>query len=96
MPVDGMAGQDGLLQARPVQGHGSRVLVAPDAQGVGSFFASDKHLRHLQRRAVREQIAARLYAPVQQKALVQYVRLLAAERGVEIPSVAAANSPLVQ
>jgi hypothetical protein len=28
--VDGMAAQDGLLQARPVQRRGSRVLVAPD------------------------------------------------------------------
>jgi peptidyl-prolyl cis-trans isomerase C len=46
--------------------------------------------------AVKDQIAARLYAQVQEKALVQYVRLLAGERGVEIPGVAVAASPLVQ
>jgi peptidyl-prolyl cis-trans isomerase C len=46
--------------------------------------------------AVREQIAARLYAQVQEKALQQYVRVLAAERGVSIPGVAAASLPLVQ
>jgi peptidyl-prolyl cis-trans isomerase C len=47
-------------------------------------------------KAVREQIAARLYAQVQEKALTQYVRVLAGECGVEIPGIAAADSPLVQ
>jgi peptidyl-prolyl cis-trans isomerase C len=46
--------------------------------------------------AAKEQIAARLYARVQEKALEQYVRVLALQQGVEIPGVAAAQSPLVQ
>ena len=46
--------------------------------------------------AVREQIAARLYARVQEKALAQYVQVLAGVFAVEIPGVAAAASPLVQ
>jgi peptidyl-prolyl cis-trans isomerase C len=46
--------------------------------------------------AVKDQIAARLYASVQEKALEQYVRVLAAQQSVEIPGVAAATSPLVQ
>jgi peptidyl-prolyl cis-trans isomerase C len=46
--------------------------------------------------AVKDQIAARLYAQVQEKALEQYVRVLAAQQSVEIPGVAAAKSPLLQ
>jgi peptidyl-prolyl cis-trans isomerase C len=46
--------------------------------------------------AVKDQIAARLYAQVQEKALEQYVRVLAARQRVEIPGVAAATSPLMQ
>jgi peptidyl-prolyl cis-trans isomerase C len=46
--------------------------------------------------AVREQIATRLYAHVQEQALRQYVQVLAAQKSVDIPGVAAATSPLVQ
>jgi peptidyl-prolyl cis-trans isomerase C len=46
--------------------------------------------------AVKDQIAARLYAQVQEKAMEQYVRVLAAQRKVDIPGVARATSPLVQ
>jgi peptidyl-prolyl cis-trans isomerase C len=46
--------------------------------------------------AVKDQIAARLYAEVQEKAMEQYVRVLAARRNVDIPGVARATSPLVQ
>ena len=46
--------------------------------------------------AVREQIAARLHARVQEKALLQYVQVLSGVHGVEIPGVDAARSPLVQ
>ena len=46
--------------------------------------------------AVRDQIAARLHERVQSKALTQYVRILAGQRGVEIPGLRSAGSPLVQ
>lgn len=46
--------------------------------------------------AVREQIAARLRERVQSKALTQYVRVLAGQRGIEIPGLRSAGSPLVQ
>ncbi len=46
--------------------------------------------------AVRDQIAARLYGASQDTALRQYVQILAARAGVELPGVAAATSPLVQ
>lgn len=45
---------------------------------------------------VRERVAERLTARVQQTALTQYVRMLAGEAGVELPGIAAATSPLVQ
>lgn len=45
---------------------------------------------------VRERIAARLAARVQETALTQYLRMLAGEAGVEVPGIAAATSPLVQ
>ena len=46
--------------------------------------------------AVKESIAARLVERVRAKALVQYVRLLAAEAGVDGLPFDAASSPLVQ
>ena len=46
--------------------------------------------------AVRDQIAARLYAAVQKKALKQYVQILAGRAGVELPGVETPTSPLVQ
>jgi peptidyl-prolyl cis-trans isomerase C len=46
--------------------------------------------------AVREQIAARLYAVVQEKALKQYVQILAGRAGVDLPGVEVLSSPLVQ
>jgi len=46
--------------------------------------------------AVKESIAARLVERVRAKALVQYVRLLAAEAGLEGLGFDAATSPLVQ
>ena len=46
--------------------------------------------------AVREQVAANLAERVRAKALVQYVRILAAEAGVESLPLDAATSPLLQ
>jgi peptidyl-prolyl cis-trans isomerase C len=46
--------------------------------------------------AVRERIAARLVEQVQEKALRQYVEVLAGRAGGGIPGVAAASSPLVR
>jgi peptidyl-prolyl cis-trans isomerase C len=46
--------------------------------------------------AVRDQIAARLYAQVQETALIQYVRLLAGEYSVDVAGITPARSPLVQ
>lgn len=46
--------------------------------------------------AVRDQIAARLYAAVQEKALKQYVQILASRAGIELPGVETPTSPLVQ
>lgn len=45
---------------------------------------------------VRERVAERLTARVQETALTQYVRMLAGEAGIDIPGIAAATSPLVQ
>lgn len=45
---------------------------------------------------VRERIALRLQQGVDEKALMQYVRVLAGEEGVTLPGIAAATSPLVQ
>jgi peptidyl-prolyl cis-trans isomerase C len=46
--------------------------------------------------AVREQVAAQLYAAVQEKALKQYVQILAGRAGVELPGTETPASPLVQ
>jgi peptidyl-prolyl cis-trans isomerase C len=46
--------------------------------------------------AVRQRIAARLVEQVQEKALRQYVEVLAGRAGGGIPGVAAASSPLVR
>jgi peptidyl-prolyl cis-trans isomerase C len=46
--------------------------------------------------AVRERIAARLVEQVQEKALRQYVEVLAGRAGEDIPGVAAASTPLVR
>jgi peptidyl-prolyl cis-trans isomerase C len=46
--------------------------------------------------AVREQVAAHLYAAVQEKALKQYVQILAGRAGVELPGTETPASPLVQ
>jgi peptidyl-prolyl cis-trans isomerase C len=46
--------------------------------------------------AVRERIAARLVEQVQEKALRQYVEVLAGRAGQSIPGVAAASTPLVR
>ena len=46
--------------------------------------------------AVRERIAARLAEQVQEKALRQYVQVLAGRAGEDIPGVAAAPTPLVR
>lgn len=46
--------------------------------------------------AVRERIAARLVEQVQEKALRQYVEVLAGRAGEAIPGVAAASTPLVR
>lgn len=46
--------------------------------------------------AVREQIARQLLARVQETALLQYVRVLAGNEGIELPGIEAATSPLVQ
>ena len=46
--------------------------------------------------AVRDQIATRLYAQVQEKALKQYVQILASHAGVDLPGIETATSALVQ
>lgn len=46
--------------------------------------------------SVRERIAAQLSARVQETALMQYVRVLAGEEGIELPGIEAAASPLIQ
>jgi peptidyl-prolyl cis-trans isomerase C len=46
--------------------------------------------------AARDQIATRLYAAVQEKALKQYAQVLAGRAGVELPGVETPTSPLVQ
>ncbi|MCU0805777.1 MAG: peptidylprolyl isomerase [Burkholderiales bacterium] len=46
--------------------------------------------------AVRDQVAANLAERVRAKALVQYVRILAAEAGVDALPLAAVSSPLLQ
>jgi peptidyl-prolyl cis-trans isomerase C len=46
--------------------------------------------------AVREQVAARLYAAVQEKALKQYAQILAGRAGVELPGAKTPATPLVQ
>ena len=45
---------------------------------------------------VRERIAVQLSARAQETALLQYVRVLAGEEGVDLPGIEAARSPLVQ
>lgn len=45
---------------------------------------------------MRDQIAVRLCAAVQEKALKQYVQILAGPAGVELPGVETPTSPLVQ
>jgi peptidyl-prolyl cis-trans isomerase C len=44
--------------------------------------------------AVRDQIATRLYAQVQEKALKQYVQILAGQAGVDLPGIASATRPI--
>jgi peptidyl-prolyl cis-trans isomerase C len=44
----------------------------------------------------RDEIAARLYAAVQEQALKQYVQVLAGRAGVQLPGIATPTSPLVQ
>ena len=46
--------------------------------------------------AVRERIAAELRERVQERALRQYVQVLAGRAGVEIPGLDSARTPLVQ
>jgi peptidyl-prolyl cis-trans isomerase C len=46
--------------------------------------------------AAREQVAAHLYAAVQETALKQYVQILAGRAGVELPGTETPTSPLVQ
>jgi len=46
--------------------------------------------------AVRDRIAAHLYAAVQEKALKQYVQILAGRSGVQLPGVETPASPLIQ
>lgn len=46
--------------------------------------------------ALRDQVAAHLYAAVQEKALKQYVQFLAGRAGVELLGVETSTSPLVQ
>ena len=46
--------------------------------------------------AVRERIAAQLTERVWERALAQYVGVLAGEAGVDDPALAPASSPLVQ